>query len=63
MFGIETMHPLLVGILAVVGHMFPIFAGFRGGKAVATSGWHSLRNSTSFIFISYRCFFHQLKNI
>lgn len=38
MFGIETIHPLLVGLLAVVGHMFPIFAGFRGGKAVATSG-------------------------
>jgi acyl phosphate:glycerol-3-phosphate acyltransferase len=29
---------LLAGIIAVVGHMFPIFAGFRGGKAVATSG-------------------------
>jgi glycerol-3-phosphate acyltransferase PlsY len=32
------IHPLLVGILAVIGHMFPIFAKFRGGKAVATSG-------------------------
>ncbi len=31
------IHPLLAGLLAVVGHMFPIFAGFRGGKAVATS--------------------------
>ncbi|MEW9502547.1 glycerol-3-phosphate 1-O-acyltransferase PlsY [Jeotgalibacillus marinus] len=28
---------LLAGIIAVVGHIFPIFAGFRGGKAVATS--------------------------
>lgn len=36
LFGME-MHPLLVGIFAVVGHTFPIFAGFRGGKAVATS--------------------------
>lgn len=33
-----TIHPLILGALAVVGHMFPIFAGFRGGKAVATSG-------------------------
>lgn len=31
------IHPLLAGTIAVVGHMFPIFAGFRGGKAVATS--------------------------
>jgi glycerol-3-phosphate acyltransferase PlsY len=28
--------PILAGILAVVGHSFPIFAGFRGGKGVAT---------------------------
>jgi glycerol-3-phosphate acyltransferase PlsY len=31
------IHPLIAGLLAVIGHMFPIFAGFRGGKAVATS--------------------------
>ncbi len=32
-----TIHALILGAVAVVGHMFPIFAGFRGGKAVATS--------------------------
>ncbi|WP_147534711.1 glycerol-3-phosphate 1-O-acyltransferase PlsY [Bacillus marasmi] len=31
------IHPLIAGVIAVVGHMFPVFAGFRGGKAVATS--------------------------
>lgn len=35
-FGAD-MHHLLPGVIAVVGHMFPVFAGFRGGKAVATS--------------------------
>jgi len=30
--------PLLAGVVAVIGHMYPVFAGFKGGKAVATSG-------------------------
>lgn len=38
LFGLDHLHPLLVGIFAVVGHTYPIFAKFRGGKAVATSG-------------------------
>lgn len=29
---------LVIGIFAVIGHMYPVFAGFKGGKAVATSG-------------------------
>ena len=33
-----NVHPLIPGILAVVGHMYPVFAHFKGGKAVATSG-------------------------
>ena len=33
----SELHPLFVGIFAVVGHTYPLFAGFRGGKAVATS--------------------------
>jgi len=37
LFSID-INPLLAGIFAVVGHTYPIFAGFRGGKAVATSG-------------------------
>lgn len=31
------IHPLIVGLVAAIGHMYPIFAGLRGGKAVATS--------------------------
>ncbi|MBD8032821.1 MULTISPECIES: glycerol-3-phosphate 1-O-acyltransferase PlsY [Solibacillus] len=36
-FSDSTVHPLILGIVAAAGHMFPIFASFRGGKAVATS--------------------------
>lgn len=29
---------LIVGLFAVLGHTYPVFANFKGGKAVATSG-------------------------
>lgn len=29
-------YQLALGVIAVMGHLFPIFAGFRGGKGVAT---------------------------
>lgn len=29
---------LVIGVFSVIGHMYPIFANFKGGKAVATSG-------------------------
>ncbi|MBY6035887.1 glycerol-3-phosphate 1-O-acyltransferase PlsY [Fictibacillus nanhaiensis] len=32
------LHPLIAGIPAVIGHGYPLFAKFKGGKAVATSG-------------------------
>lgn len=31
-----TNYALALGITAVMGHLFPVFAGFRGGKGVAT---------------------------
>jgi glycerol-3-phosphate acyltransferase PlsY len=27
---------IITGVIAIVGHIFPVFAGFRGGKGVAT---------------------------
>ncbi len=39
MFGVDgQIDPLIAGMIAVVGHMYPVFAKFKGGKAVATSG-------------------------
>ncbi|RFU68686.1 glycerol-3-phosphate 1-O-acyltransferase PlsY [Bacillus sp. V59.32b] len=44
------VHQLLAGVVAVVGHMYPVFAGFKGGKAVATSGGILLAY-TPFLFL------------
>ncbi|HLS20756.1 MAG TPA: glycerol-3-phosphate 1-O-acyltransferase PlsY, partial [Bacillota bacterium] len=32
------IYTLIIGVFAVIGHTYPIFAKFKGGKAVATSG-------------------------
>ena len=45
---IEGISPLIFGLLAVIGHTFPIFAGFKGGKAVATSAGAVLGFSPAF---------------
>jgi glycerol-3-phosphate acyltransferase PlsY len=33
----SALFPLFCGVLAVVGHVFSVFVGFKGGKGVATS--------------------------
>lgn len=33
-----VLSPALYGFLAVLGHTFPVYLNFKGGKAVATSG-------------------------
>ena len=35
--GVTAVSPLIIGFFAIIGHVFPIFASFKGGKAVATS--------------------------
>jgi glycerol-3-phosphate acyltransferase PlsY len=29
--------PVLTGVFAILGHVYPVFLGFKGGKGVATS--------------------------
>ena len=36
-YEMHEIHPLIVAIFSLVGHIYPIFANFKGGKAVATS--------------------------
>ncbi|WP_047389861.1 glycerol-3-phosphate 1-O-acyltransferase PlsY [Pisciglobus halotolerans] len=33
----SSLNPMVVGLGAILGHTYPIFAQFKGGKAVATS--------------------------
>lgn len=46
-----TVHPLLFGLVAVLGHTFPIFAHFKGGKAVATTAGVGLGIYPVFVLI------------
>lgn len=49
--------PLYFGLMAVVGHCFPIFAGFRGGKAIATTAGALLIANYPLLIIAYITFF------
>ena len=56
-----TIHGLILGVVAVFGHMFPVFAGFRGGKAVATSGGVILGYAFPLFILLFISFFITLK--
>ncbi|MGX7125532.1 glycerol-3-phosphate 1-O-acyltransferase PlsY [Enterococcus viikkiensis] len=46
------VNPLWFGLIAVIGHTLPVFADFKGGKAVATSAGMILGYSPLFFFYS-----------
>ena len=52
LFGLQGVNPLFFGVAAVLGHTFPIFANFKGGKAVATSAGMLLAYSPTFFIYS-----------
>ncbi|EGP5585720.1 TPA: glycerol-3-phosphate 1-O-acyltransferase PlsY [Enterococcus faecium] len=52
-FHISGINPLWFGVCAILGHTFPIFAGFKGGKAVATSAGMLLGFNP--VFFVYSC--------
>ncbi|EON72331.1 glycerol-3-phosphate 1-O-acyltransferase PlsY [Lysinibacillus sphaericus] len=60
-FAEVSIHSLILGIVAVMGHMFPIFASFRGGKAVATSAGVLLGYSWPLFILLFITFFITLK--
>lgn len=47
-FGV-TIHPMIIGLFAIIGHVYPIFAGFKGGKAVATTAGVALGAQPLFV--------------
>ncbi|HHY73252.1 MAG TPA: glycerol-3-phosphate 1-O-acyltransferase PlsY [Bacillus bacterium] len=60
LFGLDNLHPLLIGSIAVIGHTYPIFAKFKGGKAVATSAGVLLFYSPLLFFVLIASFFISL---
>jgi len=73
-FGSETQFlnfQIVLGLCAVVGHIFPIWAEFRGGKGVATlfgivvgiSPWTALSCAGVFLLVLYLTRFVSLSSI
>lgn len=54
-FDVEVSR-LLIGLFAVLGHTYPLFANFKGGKAVATSAGIILGVNPILFIVVIACF-------
>lgn len=54
--GGTPMAAYLAGLFAVIGHMFPLYFGFRGGKGVATAAGVILGTSPPVFLLLAACF-------
>lgn len=55
-FNLHGVSPLLIGLAAVLGHTFPLFANFKGGKAVATFSGVILAYNPALFFVCFVLF-------
>lgn len=60
-YGGATISPLIIAVFALMGHIYPIFANFKGGKAVATSAGIILFYSPMLFLILFVIFIITLK--
>lgn len=49
-FGTD-IHPMYIGLFAILGHVYPIFLKFKGGKAVATTAGVAIAIHPLFVII------------
>jgi glycerol-3-phosphate acyltransferase PlsY len=61
LFADADVSRLAIGLFAVIGHTYPLFAKFKGGKAVATSGGIILGVSPLLFVITIATFLLTLK--
>ncbi len=52
----STINPVVCGLLAILGHIFSVFARFKGGKAVATATGVFLFLSPLGVFVGFVVF-------
>ena len=55
--GVTEVSPLVIGFFAIIGHVFPIFAGFKGGKAMAVFSGFVLATNWLFALLGVTFFF------